>query len=153
MSEINLSENVISRALALVTDNFIILFTSLVISLPIGLLWGLITEESISTTMISVTLGLVLLLPVIPILLSPIYFTLLEGRNGKTLGKSMMGLKVIKNSDSSEISYLRAFARHLIDPFASLFLWIPSLIVIYITKGRRIGDLIAGTKVVKSSEK
>ena len=75
-----------------------------------------------------------------------VYFTYLEGSKGKTIGKSLMNIKV--KSIEGDLSYKKTFIRNL-----SKILWFPVLIDLlaaYFTKSSslRLLDKYAGTYVV-----
>ncbi len=82
-------------------------------------------------------------------LIYPLYFALLESR-GSSPGKRLKGLKVV-DEEGGKPSIIQAFLRHVLDPFSAFAFWIPDLITMYRNEGRRIGDLLAGTRVIKES--
>ena len=63
--------------------------------------------------------------------------------NGRSVGKRMLKLQVVHNETEVAASPLRCFIRNL---FCGL--WPVEVIVTVASPGRRIGDLVAGTKVV-----
>ncbi len=70
----------------------------------------------------------------------------LEGKTGQTLGKRVVSIKVIKEgSYSSTIS--SSLIRHLFDFIDCIFL-IGLIVAVTNDKKKRIGDLVAGTRVV-----
>jgi uncharacterized RDD family membrane protein YckC len=79
------------------------------------------------------------------------YFTLLEGYLGQTLGKMLLGIKVVRE-DNGEVPGLGAAAirtvLRIIDalPFAYLVGFISILIS---SKNQRLGDMAANTLVVR----
>jgi uncharacterized RDD family membrane protein YckC len=69
-----------------------------------------------------------------------------EGLTGKTIGKRIVSIKVLRE-DFSQISVSRSIIRHLFDAVDMIFL--VGLLVASVTlKKQRIGDLIAKTVVV-----
>ncbi len=81
------------------------------------------------------------------------YFTILEGTGkGKTVGKKFLGIRVIKKKKRNAglgRSLIRNLARLIWDlPVIGFLLFLIDLILI-IAKKRRIGDYIAGTRVIK----
>lgn len=75
-----------------------------------------------------------------------VYFTYLEGSKGKTIGKSLMNIKV--NAIEGDLSYKKTFIRNL-----SKILWFPvlvDLLAAYIAKSSslRLLDKYAGTYVI-----
>jgi len=69
-----------------------------------------------------------------------------EGLTGRTIGKRIVQIKVVKE-DYSDISVSRSIARHLFD-IVDLILLIGLLIAAATPKKQRIGDLVAKTVVV-----
>lgn len=79
-----------------------------------------------------------------------LYFTILEGAFATTLGKRACGLRVVAVADWSRCGWLRAFVRNLLLPLDEYLLYLPGVIAIATTTRRqRIGDLLAGTTVVR----
>jgi len=79
-----------------------------------------------------------------------IYFPLAEGVAGQTVGKFIFRLKVLKN-DHSPISILNSIIRRICDiiDFLPVFGILGLLIASGNNTTKRIGDLAAGTIVVK----
>lgn len=86
------------------------------------------------------------------ILFFDLYFTIFEWLcNGQTPGKWISGIKVVK-AGGLNISFTDALIRNL---FRCTFLFpliffIPDLICYLLTKEKRIGDIAAGTTVIKA---
>jgi uncharacterized RDD family membrane protein YckC len=75
-----------------------------------------------------------------------LYFPLLEGRFGQTLGKRLLGLRVLKE-DGLPIGFREAFIRRLSYYFE--FLPIDALFIFFNPKHQRAFDIIARTIVVQ----
>lgn len=91
---------------------------------------------------------IVLLLLVLPFA----YFVLFETFwNGQTLGKRAVGIRVIRD-DGAPIDFVAAAARNLVRALDALppALAIDVLVMLLSSKGQRLGDLVAGTVVVKA---
>ncbi len=77
------------------------------------------------------------------------YFILLEAKTGRTLGKKLFGLSVVTLSGappSTSQAVIRGLFRYI-----DCLLVLPGLLSVLLSeKGRRIGDLAAGTLVVHS---
>jgi len=73
---------------------------------------GTITVDA-STAQVSVSpfLGLLILVDVI---IAFLYFTILEGHNGQTVGKMLVKIKVVKQADNSSVSYGEAAVRTIL---------------------------------------
>ena|SRR5688572_24126244 len=78
-----------------------------------------------------------------------LYFPVMEGVTGQTLGKKIMGIRVIMLS-GSDITIWRSFVRRIFDAVDLMFFGIVGLLVINSSdKRQRVGDLIAKTIVVE----
>ncbi len=91
-----------------------------------------------------------------PVFLVPIfwftYFVVLEAFNGATPGHDICKLTVVK-TNAEKLTLGDAFKRRIIDLIDIFFYGIPALICICNTpKFQRLGDLFAGTLVVKKSD-
>ncbi|MFC7204288.1 RDD family protein [Haloferax namakaokahaiae] len=78
------------------------------------------------------------------------YFFLLEGYwNGQTVGKRLVGIKVVKE-DGSPCDLMSSFMRNLLRIIDGLFYYLVGFVVMAISdKRQRIGDRLAGTVVVR----
>jgi uncharacterized RDD family membrane protein YckC len=77
-----------------------------------------------------------------------LYYSLLEGIWGKTLGKRLCGIVVLKE-DFTNCTVGRAFLRNLLRIADYMFYYLVGLVAIGATlKWQRLGDLAAGTVVV-----
>jgi uncharacterized RDD family membrane protein YckC len=113
---------------------------------------GTITIDA-STAQVSISpfLGLLILIDVI---IAFLYFTILEGRNGQTLGKMVVKIKVVKQSDNSSISYGEAAVRtvlRIIDLIPFIAPYLLAAVLIWSSENKqRLGDRVAHTIVVQS---
>lgn len=79
-----------------------------------------------------------------------IYFPVCEGTIGQTVGKRAFNLYVV-DLTGQHPSVFQAFLRRLLDIFELVFFGIPALVTInYSEKNQRIGDMMAGTTVVRT---
>ncbi len=76
------------------------------------------------------------------------YFTLLIGNGGMTLGKRIMGIKVIR-VDGSPMSFGRAFIRAVGYLISALFLYVGFLIMLLDSNSQTFHDKISGAYVVE----
>lgn len=80
------------------------------------------------------------------------YFVILQGLRGFTLGKLMLGLRVVKDDGSSPPGIGRAFGRwflYIADAFPYIIPYLTGFIVAMVNKDhKRIGDMVASTLVV-----
>jgi uncharacterized RDD family membrane protein YckC len=90
----------------------------------------------------------------IDIIIAFLYFTLLEGRNGQTVGKMIVKIKVAKQADYSPITYGEAAVRTILRIIDLIPFFVPYLlgaVVIWASQHKqRLGDRVANTVVVQS---
>jgi uncharacterized RDD family membrane protein YckC len=131
------------RVLAIIVDGLVLGVLFWVMSLIFG-------TSSAEGGMASASLGT--LGTLLYLILAFAYFTLLEGNRGQTLGKMLLGIKVVRE-DNGEVPGLGAAAirtvLRLIDvlPFAYLVGYISILIT---SRNQRLGDMAANTLVVRN---
>jgi uncharacterized RDD family membrane protein YckC len=78
-----------------------------------------------------------------------LYFSLLEGLYGQTLGKKICGIRVLK-ADFSPCGLSAGFLRNIVGIVDAFYYHLVAVISLSATtKWQRIGDLVAGTVVVK----
>ncbi len=79
-----------------------------------------------------------------------LYFTLMEWYFGATLGKMLLNLKVLTD-DFEEISFVQSAARNSARYADMIFIFylVSIILIVRSTDRKRIGDYIAGTRVVK----
>jgi len=84
------------------------------------------------------------------LLLPVLYFIIMWGRRGATLGKMAMGIKIVR-TDGSDISYGSAFLRYIGQQLVSpIFFCLGFLWMLWDDKGQTWHDKIASTCVVRS---
>ena len=73
---------------------------------------------------------------------------------GRTIGKFALGIRTVRD-DAGPISFHHAFVRHLIGVVEIwVFSGVPALVCALVnSKGKRLGDLVAGTYVVRDRYK
>ena len=131
------------RVLAIIVDGLVLGVLFWVLSLIFG-------TSSAEGGMASASLGT--LGTLLYLILAFAYFTLLEGNRGQTLGKMLLGIKVVRE-DNGEVPGLGAAAirtvLRLIDvlPFAYIVGYISILVT---SKNQRLGDMAANTLVVRN---
>ncbi|HTI14190.1 MAG TPA: RDD family protein [Dictyobacter sp.] len=119
------------RFLAVFIDSIIIIIISGIIEL---LLFSHNTKAAESATFV----------------IAMLYFIILEGTMGATLGKKILGLKVV-NQDGSPISWGASIIRNILRIIDWIFCYILGAILIWTSSTRqRLGDRAAHTVVVKS---
>ena len=81
-----------------------------------------------------------------------VYFVVIEGTNGATLGHHAFNLKVL-TVKRDKIGMTEALIRHVLDIIDIYWYGIPALIAIkYTEKHQRLGDLVAKTIVVDTED-
>lgn len=105
---------------------------------PARILVGMVTALFTLVVLLGVTIG---------------YYTLLEGYRGQTVGKMLFGLEVVREETGAvpgpKIAALRALMLLVAD---AQFLGVVGLIAILVSeKHQRIGDMAAGTLVVRKA--
>ncbi|KXH87563.1 hypothetical protein AU377_00995 [Sporosarcina sp. HYO08] len=81
------------------------------------------------------------------LLLLLVYFAFMTKFFKQTVGKMIMGIKVIPK-DQKELTWSTVLFREVIGRFISKMLWIPYLLVIFMPKKEALHDLFADTLVV-----
>jgi uncharacterized RDD family membrane protein YckC len=76
------------------------------------------------------------------------YYTVAVGRWGRTLGKLVVGLRVVR-SDGSSLTYLRAFARYWAYYLSFIPLGLGVIAIALSPQKRAWHDLVADTRVLK----
>ncbi len=91
------------------------------------------------------TLGTLLLT-----VLSLAYFILMEGSMGQTVGKMVAGIKVVREGTGEAPGLGKAAIRTVLRIVDGLFVYLVAFIVVLISgKNQRLGDMAAGTLVVR----
>lgn len=80
------------------------------------------------------------------------YFTYLEGRTGQTVGKQVMDITVVTETDAP-MTYTAAAIRNLLRAVDGMVFYIVGIVIIALSEDdQRIGDMIASTLVVPTDE-
>lgn len=78
-----------------------------------------------------------------------IYFVVIQGRTGATLGKARLGIRVVV-ADGGVPGMWRAFVRGFLWIIDGLFFYLVGLITAIVSKRhQRVGDMVASTYVVR----
>lgn len=131
-----------SRLIAYFLDNlliFVLMFSAIAIAAPDG---------ASSLFNVEDTGLLVWMIYGFYTLASAGYFTILTGGGGQTVGKWLMGVKVI-SQDGAPVSYGGAFIRFAGYYISGFFLYIGFLIALIDARGQTFHDKIAKTVVVE----
>ena len=98
--------------------------------------------------------GILLLCPVFSLLVFLFYFTYLTMEQGMTIGKKMVGIRVIRRNPEdvrTELGFLRSFVRAAAYVLSASICFMGFFMSI-VFKGAALHDLIAGTRVVNVCE-
>jgi len=80
------------------------------------------------------------------------YFAGLESGFGQTLGKMVTDVRVVR-LDGTRVDFIDCVKRHLLDAVEFQLFGLPAaLIAKYTPTHQRLGDLVAGTRVVRNPE-
>ncbi len=133
----------VKRLEAFIIDS-IILAVLAVLTLASGII---LTETAFiisSETLVSLLIPLYLLL----LLFSSTYFIFLQGFSGKTIGKMVMGIKVVKDTGDS-IGFWEALLRWFGYFISALFVFLGFIWAIFDSKNQTWHDKFVGTYVIK----
>ena len=87
---------------------------------------------------------------VITIIVAFLYYTILEGRYGQTLGKYWCKIKVVKEDTGAPITYTDAAIRTILRIIDGLFSYLIGALLIWTSdKRQRLGDKLAHTVVIQ----
>ena len=138
-----------NRLLAQLIDGFLI-FCIMVILILLGVVMALVTNNlTTDTRMRSIIVGvMIMVLVLFMFLLQNGYFFLFEGLwQGQTPGKKAAEIRVIEQN-GQPLGWPAAFIRNLLRMVDSFFC-IGVLFIIFDKNERRIGDMAAGTMVIR----
>ncbi len=143
-------QGVAIRFVAILIDTIIIAIIGGILSIPFNAL-AVITNSPSGTVTVSPASavgGLVSLAVFV------LYFTLLEGHYGQTVGKMAVKIKVVREADGAQIDYSEAAVRTILRFLDLIPYIIPYLLgatLIWSSdKKQRLGDRVARTVVVKA---
>ncbi len=136
------------RVVALIIDTIIIFLISLVFLIPL-LVFGVFGGSFAISFPIFLFVGPILL---VTWLLPLFYFTYFEATSGQTPGKQLARVRTVDEKTLKPLDFGRSLVRNLLRIIDSLpFFYIVGLILVASTEKRqRIGDMAAGSIVVKA---
>lgn len=124
------------RAVAVIIDTVILMIVGWVIALFFG---------GATSGGFALSGGPALLLFLIAIA----YYIVLEAQQGATVGKMLLGLRVVKE-DGSAIDWQASIVRNLLRIVDGLFVYLVGAILVWTSdKKQRLGDRLANTVVIK----
>jgi uncharacterized RDD family membrane protein YckC len=135
------------RFVAILIDYLIIWVISAILTIPLFV--AAIAVNVTSSTVSAVSFGPIVALSVVGLIVWFLYFTLLEGRYGQTIGKMALGIKVVREADGAPIDYGEAAVRTILRIIDGLFDYLIGAIFIWTSdEKQRLGDRVAHTVVV-----
>ncbi len=130
------------RCVALLLDTAIVAGLAAVFDVWLFLRWGRATSSDLELTLAAVVVA-----AVVDLLLCFVYMWLLEAVFGATLGKAIIGIRVMNESHHSDLSASAIRnALRLVDSLG--FYLIGTLVASCSSMRRRLGDICAGTLVI-----
>jgi uncharacterized RDD family membrane protein YckC len=140
-------QGVAIRFVAILIDYLIIGVISGILAIP--LLVAAIAVNVTNGNVSAVSLGPIVALSVVGLVVWFLYFTLLEGRYGQTVGKMALSIKVVRQADGAPIDYGEAAVRTALRIIDGLFDYLIGAIFIWTSDEKhRLGDRVAHTVVV-----
>jgi uncharacterized RDD family membrane protein YckC len=144
--------NIGKRIVAYLIDSLIGGGVSLVLLVVImGLFWVAMMVGAVAQSPIILFGSMIVMIPGLIIILAPmvLYFLLKDGLfAGRSIGKKLMGLKVMNITANRPCSKVDSIKRNII-MFVPIIGWIDLIMAIIDGEGRRFGDKFAGTQVTE----
>ena len=79
------------------------------------------------------------------------YYIVLEAQSGATLGKRIVGLKVVKAEGGGPIDWQASIVRNLLRLVDGFFFYLVGAIIVWTSdKKQRLGDKVAATVIVRT---
>jgi uncharacterized RDD family membrane protein YckC len=138
-----------ARFVAAILDLLLLLLATALVALPFGVLASAVVLTGNAPAW---ALGLIFgPLTLILVVLWLFYFTYFESATGQTLGKRAMGIRVVDPTTGRPPTLTMALVRSVVRIVDWLpFLYLVGFLVALVTSRRqRLGDLLAGTVVIK----
>ena len=135
------------RFVATIIDAIIIVVIVGILVIPflVAAIAANVTNRSVS----AFSLGPIIAFIVVGLVVWFLYFILLEGHYGQTVGKMALSIKVVREADGAPIDYGDAAVRTILRIIDGLFDYLVGAIFIWTSdKKQRLGDRVAHTVVV-----
>ena len=140
-------QGVAIRFVAILIDYLIVAVISGILAIP--LLAAAVAVNVTNGNVSAVSLGPIVAVSVVGLVVWFLYFTLLEGRYGQTVGKMALSIKVVREADGAPIDYGEAAVRTVLRIIDGLFDYLIGAIFIWTSdEKQRLGDRVAHTVVV-----
>src|SRR5687768_2551914 len=126
------------RAVATIIDMIVLFVVAYVIALATGGVTGTGFQLSGGPMFIWLAIGIT-------------YYIVLEAQFGATLGKRIVGLRVVKAESGSPIDWQASVVRNLLRLVDGFFFYLVGAIVVWTSdKKQRLGDKVAATVIVRA---
>ena len=140
------------RLAAFAVDEGIVFLLAWVVTFLAASLGLLRVPDTLVAGTLNAALGLLWIVSIFELPLLLLYFTLFEGLGGRTPGKILLGLRVVR-VDGGRAGLFEGFLRNLlrllwVTPFAPLFIALDAWSLRTTELDQRMGDLAAGTLVL-----
>jgi len=140
-------QGVAIRFVAILIDYFIITIIAGLLVLPFFA--AAVAVSAVSENVSTIAWGSVVIASLLGVVIWFLYFTLLEGHYGQTIGKMALNIKVVREADGMPIDYSEAAVRTILRIIDGLFDYLIGAIFIWTSdKNQRLGDRAAHTVVV-----
>ena len=140
-------QGVAIRFVAILIDYLIVAVISGILAIP--LLAAAIAVNVTNGNVSAVSFGPIVAVSVVGLVVWFLYFTLLEGRYGQTVGKMALSIKVVREADGAPIDYGEAAVRTVLRIIDGLFDYLIGAIFIWTSdEKQRLGDRVAHTVVI-----
>jgi uncharacterized RDD family membrane protein YckC len=140
-------QGVAIRFVAILIDYFIIGIIAGLLVLPF--LAAAAATTAVSENLSTIAWGSVITASLVGLAIWFLYFTLLEGHYGQTIGKMALNIKVVRESDGMPIDYGESAVRTVLRIIDGLFDYLIGAIFIWTSdQKQRLGDRVAHTVVV-----
>lgn len=108
------------------------------------------SPDGITEIAIGITFLVLLLIGGVVLALSILYFPVLEALTGRTPGKWLFGICVVRDT-GERVGWIPAFVRRI--PFYFEFFWLDAIFALFTKRRQRAFDIVAGTLVVRSDRR
>lgn len=141
--------------LGIITTVFWVVVVAVAAAIGIGAVGSIATDGTLSSEQVAVLgVGLVaavMFLGLMTLIVTVLYFVLLWVKRGATLGQSVLGLRVARESDGGPIGWGTAIIRYIMLMIGCWIFYLGVIWVAFEPRKRGWHDIVAGTLVVKRS--
>jgi uncharacterized RDD family membrane protein YckC len=133
------------RILAVIVDSIVIAVPTVILSALLGT-----TSSGGGEASVSVEGFAALLVMLISVVIFFAYYTIMEGYLGQTVGKMLLGIKVVREDDGAVPGLGAAAIRTVMRIIDGIGTYLVGFIAVLVSsKNQRLGDMVAHTLVVR----